>query len=166
MECDIRACRGCRVVDQPLGDVEVEGGANFPVLIAGTAANDATQTFNPTKQLQRPGLLLMGGVVYAAFGAHCDSSPYSGWVAGISTTGSLTTLWTATSQAGGGAGIWQAGGGLVSDGPGADHPVDRQRQFAGRPHSRQTPPTALGEAVVRLTVQGDGSLKATDYFAP
>src|SRR6185312_2293199 len=30
----------------------------------------------------------------------------------------------------------------------------------------KTPPSSLGESVVRLTVQSDGSLKATDFFAP
>ena len=149
--------------------VDIATGAerpNFPVLIDGTATNDPTQTFNPTKQLQRPGLLLMGGVVYAAFGAHCDSSPYSGWIAGISNAGSLTTLWTAASQSGGGAGIWQAGSGPVSDGPGQIILSTGNGKVAAAPTPGATPPTALGEAVVRLTVQGDGSLKATDFFAP
>ena len=38
-------------------------------------------------QLQRPGLLLMNGVVYAAFGSHCDITPWQGWVFGVSTAG-------------------------------------------------------------------------------
>ena len=49
----------------------------------------------PTTQLQRPGLLLMGGVVYAAFGSYCDVDPYRGWVVGVDAgTGAITTLWT------------------------------------------------------------------------
>ena len=48
---------------------------NFPVLISGVASNDPHQTFDATYQLQRPGLLLMNGVVYAAFGSHCDMPP-------------------------------------------------------------------------------------------
>jgi len=139
---------------------------NFPVLIGGTATNDPTQTFNATKQMQRPGLLLLGGVIYAAFGAHCDSAPYSGWVAGVSTGGVQTTLWTATSQTGGGAGIWQSGSGLVSDGPGQIILSTGNGKVAAAPTPGITPPAALGEAVVRLAVQNDGSLKATDYFAP
>ena len=37
---------------------------NFPVEIKGPATNNPLQPFRPTKQLQRPGLLYLGGVVY------------------------------------------------------------------------------------------------------
>ena len=56
---------------------------DFPVLISGAASNDPLQTFGATYQLQRPGLLLMNGVVYAAFGSHCDLAPTHGWVVGV-----------------------------------------------------------------------------------
>jgi hypothetical protein len=143
--------------------------AGFPVLITGTAANDPTQVFAPKHQNQRPALLLLNGVVYAGFGSTCDITPWTGWVAAVSTSGALRTLWV--TQAGPnkatGAGIWQAGGGLVSDG-------DRQILFAtGNGGSTAAamapgspPPTTLGESVVRVGVQGDGTLKATDFFAP
>ena len=139
---------------------------NFPVLIAGVAANDPKQTFNATYQMQRPGLLLLNGVVYAGFGAHCDAGPYTGWVAGISTAGSLTTLWSDESQTGAGAGIWQSGSGLVSDGPGQILLSTGNGKVAAAPTPGHTPPTTFGEAVVRLAVQADGSLKPTDFFAP
>ena len=144
--------------------------SGFPVEIKGTAANDSTHTFTGTTQLQRPGLLLLNGVVYAAFGGHCDRKPFEGWVAGISTAGKLTTLWSdeagvAQSSYPSG-GIWQSGGGLVSDGP-------NQIVFAsgnGLPPTTPSPgkpaPSTLGQSVVRLTVQTDGSLKATDFFSP
>ncbi|HKH87482.1 MAG TPA: PQQ-binding-like beta-propeller repeat protein, partial [Acidimicrobiales bacterium] len=56
----------------------------FPVHLGGTAQNAPGQTFQPTRELQRPGLLLMNGVVYAAFGADCDDTPWQGWVFGVS----------------------------------------------------------------------------------
>jgi MYXO-CTERM domain-containing protein len=141
----------------------------FPVAIVGSASNEPTQVFNPKLQMQRPGLLLMNGVVYAAFGAHCDVRPYSGWVVGISTRGFVQTLWTAEAGPGNpsGAGIWQSGGGLVSDG-------DGQILFATgndwssfpAPVSGKQPPATLGESIVRLSVQPDGTLAATDFFSP
>lgn len=70
--------------------------------------------------MQRPALLLMNGVVYAAFGAHCDIGPYNGFVVGVSVTGQITGMFATESgpQKDHGAGVWQSGGGLASDGPG------------------------------------------------
>jgi len=143
--------------------------AGFPVVIAGTAANDPTVTFDPTHQAQRPGLLLMNGVVYAAFGAHCDEWPYAGWIVGVSTSGALTTMWTTESGASrtNGAGIWQSGGGLVSDGDGQIlFATGNDWVNATTPVPGRTPPATLGESVVRVAVQADGSLAATDFFSP
>jgi hypothetical protein len=39
---------------------------HFPVEIKGPASNNPNQPFTPIKELQRPGLLFLGGVVYAA----------------------------------------------------------------------------------------------------
>ena len=68
---------------------------NFPVVIQGAADNDPAAIFDAKYHLQRPGLLLMNGVVYAAFGGHCDAPPYRGWVVGVNgTSGATTALWT------------------------------------------------------------------------
>jgi len=145
----------------------------FPVEIKGPTTNNPQQKFLPLQELQRPGLLYLGGVVYAAFGAHCDHTPFAGFIAGVSTRGQQTTLWTdeaGPGSEGGGAGIWQASGGLSSDGPGqilfasgnAEGPETNHPDGSIPGHS---PPANLGDSVVRLTVQKNGSLKATDFFA-
>jgi hypothetical protein len=139
--------------------------AGFPVRLSGAAQNASAQTFNATTELQRPGLLLMDGVVYAAFGGHCDITPYQGWVFGVSTAGLVKARWVAN-QTGNGAGIWQSGAGITSDGSGN---VLLSTGNGGAPNSAilgSTPPPNLGESVVRLRVQTDGSLRATDFFAP
>ncbi|HEU4702435.1 MAG TPA: choice-of-anchor D domain-containing protein [Conexibacter sp.] len=137
----------------------------FPVRLSGTAQNAPAQTFTATNELQRPGLLLMDGVVYAAFGGHCDITPYQGWVFGVSTSGVVKARWVAN-QTTNGAGIWHSGAGLASDGPGR---ILLSTGNGGAPNSAilgSTPPPNLGEAVVRLNVQADGSLRAMDFFAP
>jgi outer membrane protein assembly factor BamB len=143
--------------------------AGFPVEIAGAASNDPDQVFNPTQQLQRPGLLLMNGVVYAAFGGHCDLPPYAGWVVGISAKGVITTLWT--SEAGAartdGGGIWMSGGGLVSDRAGdLLFATSNDGSQSTTPVAGHQPPETLGEAIVRLSVRADGSLAPVDFFSP
>ncbi|MEA2697406.1 MAG: hypothetical protein QOI66_1677, partial [Myxococcales bacterium] len=151
--------------------VDVASGqerAGFPVAIAGTASNDATQVFDARKHGQRAGLLLMDGVVYAGFGSHCDIVNYIGWVVGISTSGQIKTLWTTESGPGrtDGAGIWQTGGGLVSDGSGSILFSTGNGGAVMGPIAGTSPPKVLAESVVRLKVQGDGTLAATDFFSP
>jgi hypothetical protein len=146
--------------------------AGFPVVLQGTADNDPTVTFDPYVQQQRAGLLLAAGTVYIGFGAHCDIGRYRGWVLAVGVTGApqVRSAWTAEAGTGGGAGIWQAGGGLMSDGPGPDGapriflatgnglspPVGPGRQ----------PPGYLGDSVVRLGQDAAGHLAAGDFFAP
>ncbi|HXI58087.1 MAG TPA: PKD domain-containing protein [Polyangia bacterium] len=142
--------------------------AGFPVAINGTASNEPALAFDPRNQGQRAGLLLMDGVVYVGFGSHCDFFNYAGWVVGISTSGQIKTLWTTESGPGrtNGAGIWQTGGGLVSDGSGSILFSTGNGGAVMGPIAGTSPPKVLAQAVVRLKVQGDGTLAATDFFSP
>nr|WTB31772.1 choice-of-anchor D domain-containing protein [Streptomyces sp. NBC_00830] len=141
--------------------------SGFPVTIQGTPSNDPTQSFLPAYEMQRPALLLLDGVVYAAFGGHCDAKPYRGYVVGVSTTNpSVTSMWaTETGASNSGAGIWQSGGGLVSDGPGRIL-FATGNGVSPAPGPGSAPPGTLAESVVRLQVQADRSLKAADFFSP
>jgi hypothetical protein len=140
----------------------------FPVLLGGSAQNvynGEPQSFSAATELQRPGLLLMNGVVYAAFGSDCDTTPWQGWVFGVSTSGTVKARWVAD-EAGNGAGIWQSGAGLTSDEPGSILLSTGNGYAPNTPTPGDEPPIDLGESIVRLRVQPDGSLKATDFFAP
>ena len=143
--------------------------AGFPVTISGAAQNDASVTFDSVHEHQRPGMLLLNGVVYGAFAAHCDIGNYRGWIIGVSTTGVIKTRFTTEANTTGhGAGIWQSGAGLASDGAGQILFATGNgytNKYAG-PIASNAPPSYLEEAVGRVVVQGDGSLKATDWFAP
>ena len=135
----------------------------FPKLLSGTAQNAPGITFEATTELQRPGLLLLDGVVYAGFGGHCDIQPYQGWVFGVSASGEVKARWSAVTS-GDGAGIWQSGAGLMSDGPGR---LFVSTGNGGSPVGpSDTPSGMFGESIVRLDVQADGTLKANDFFAP
>ena len=146
--------------------IEMSSGAErpgFPVELGGEAQNIPGLGFNAADELQRPGLLLMEGSVYAAFGSHCDHDPYQGWVFGVTTGGTVKARWATDPD---GAGIWQSGAGLTSDGPGqillsTGNGADPPPPIAG-----SKPPEELGQAIVRLQVQSNGTLKATDFFAP
>ncbi|MDX6201629.1 MAG: hypothetical protein QOJ83_1129 [Frankiales bacterium] len=139
----------------------------WPVKIQGHPSNDPTRSFDAETAGQRAGLLLLDGVVYAAFASHCDYGSYVGYVAGVkTTTPAMSALWS--SEAGtsnGEGGIWQAGAGLVSDGPGRIF-LTTGNGLSPAPGPGNAPPSNLAESVVRLQVNADGSLTAKDFFSP
>jgi len=60
-----------------------------------------------------------------------------------------------------------SGGGLVSDGSGQIlFATGNGASNGSGPIAGKSPPPDLGEAVVRVAVQPDGSLKAVDFFSP
>jgi hypothetical protein len=93
-----------------------------PVAIGGTDPSGVA--FNGQCERQRPGLLLGNGIVYAGFGTFsCDKGcpngePYHGWILGYKTSdlSPAAIFCTSCANSGSEAGVWQTGGGLVSDG--------------------------------------------------
>lgn len=140
--------------------------AGFPTTIKGAPTNNPTVPFNPMTAQQRPGLLLLDGVIYAGFASHCDYTPYVGYVVGVNaSTGKQTTMWSTEAGVSDEGGIWQSGSGLVSDGAGRII-FATGNGVAPAPGPGDTPPQTLGESVVRLAVNGDGSLSAQTFFSP
>ena len=50
--------------------------------VPGTGDGGTTDVFEPMNYKQRPGLLLLNGVVYTAWSSHCDEFQYHGWLIG------------------------------------------------------------------------------------
>lgn len=154
--------------------VDVADGSEkpgFPVVMGGSADNLPGVAFNGVFELQRPGLLLQDGAVYAAFGGHCDAGLYQGWVFRVTTAGTVTARWVAVPSGVRGGGIWQAGTGLASDGDGnvlltTGNGFGTAATPHGGPIAGSAPPAGLSEAMVRLKLQSDGKLKSTDFFTP
>lgn len=136
------------------------------VPIGGSPANAPQVSFDAFYQWQRTGLLLMGGRVYAAFGSHCDDTPYAGFVAGVNISTRAVRLWTdEAGEADGQAGIWQSGSGLMSDGRGRIF-FASGNGVSPPPGKGSSPPGQLGESVVRLAVRPGGKLAARDFYSP
>lgn len=146
----------------------------WPVTIEGDPTNSPNLPFTPLHELQRGGLLLLGGVVYVGFGGHCNPLMYgskgdvNGYVVGVSATRArLTTIWSTEAGYSSGSGdIWQSGGGLVSDGPGSIFVATGDGLIAAAVGPGDRPPATLSDAVIHLRVQPNGSLKAVDFFSP
>ena len=151
-----------------LDAIEMANGhekAGFPVELAGTAQNEPGQTFHPATQLQRPGLLLLEGTVYVGFGSDCDAEPFQGWIFGVTESGTVKARWT-TETNGSGSGVWQSGAGLTSDGARTLMFSTGNGSTPLAPTPGNEPPGTLGESVVRVRVQSNGELQASDFFAP
>lgn len=142
------------------------GAIVFREYLGGRPSNDSHITFNPADQLERPGLLLLNGWVYAAFGSHCDHSPWTGFVAGVNVRTKAATEWTDESGVTDNeAGIWQGGGGLMSDGSGRII-VSSGNGVSPPPGPGRRPPGQLGDSVIRLGMTSRGTLAARDFFSP
>jgi hypothetical protein len=147
------------------------GTISYKQRIAGHPANDKNLTLRPLNQGQRSGLLLMNGWVYATFASHCDFRSYTGYVAGFNvgstTSTAKTTLWTDEADVSYvKGGIWQSGGGVMSDGPGRIF-VTSGNGISPAPGPGSNPPGELAESTIRLAVNSTtGVLSAQDFFSP
>ena len=143
----------------------------FPVMIGGHPSNDASATFDPAYQGQRPGLLLLGGVVYAGFGSHCDfGNDFRGYIAGVSTAGVRLPRCGRTRPA---APRRAAGSGAAAAGWSPTDPDSIIVASGNGTPARPRPPARAtsrrptsSESVIRLHVNADGSLGPADFFSP
>jgi hypothetical protein len=109
-------------------------------------------------------LLLLNGVVYLAWGSHCDIRPYTGWVMGYN-AGTLApvSLINVTPNGSEGA-IWGAGAGLAADASGAIYFLDANGTFDSSLNAQGFPASGdFGNAFIKLSV-GGGKLTVVDYF--
>ena len=109
---------------QRLHALDVTTGAEKfggPVAIAagvpgtGLDAVGGIVRFNAAQENQRPGLLLLNGIVYIGWTAHEDIAPWHGWIIGYSARTLSETGAFCSSPNAYGSGIWMSGNGLAAD---------------------------------------------------
>src|SRR4029077_19986602 len=136
-----------------------------PPDITGTASG-GSMTFDALKQMNRPGLLWLNGMIYVAYASHCDITPYFGWVfAYDATTLTQKALWNAaptSGPSGGLGGIWMSGAGLAADSAGNIFISTGNGIF----DTAHVPATQLGDSNVKLFYNGTATLSLLDYFTP
>jgi hypothetical protein len=114
-------------------------------------------TFLPKQHLQRPGLLLVNGVVYIGFGSHGDMSPWYGWLLGYNASTLQRVMVFNTAPTNGEGGIWQSGCGPAADGSGNIYFNTGNGPFDVNAGGRD-----YGDSIVKLNSSGT----VLDYFTP
>jgi FG-GAP-like repeat len=130
--------------------------------------------FDPRAYKERPGLLLLNGIVYTAWSSHCDIAPYTSWIIGYNETtlaqasvlncdpnGPRNNTFLAD---GSGNAFWNSGAGPAADANGNIYALSANGPFDttlvhGFPSGGD-----YGDTFLKLSPQG--SLHVSDYFTP
>ena len=124
---------------------------------AGVESVGGTVTLDPLQQFNRPGLLLLKGIVYVAFGSACETWPWHGWILGYSASTLQQVALLNTTPNGSDGGIWGGGQGLLADSANNIYVMTGNGSF--------DPTTGdYGDSILKIsTVSG---LSIVDYFTP
>ena len=136
--------------------------AGSPVLITATSTSNAGHltVFNSKHQKNRPGLLLLNGVLYLGFGSNACNDANSGWVLSYDATSLSQLAVFNTSPDYGLTSIWQPGVGLAADASGN---IFVETAEAGS-HGFDVPNG--GQTYCNSVVKLSPSLTVADYFTP
>ena len=119
-----------------------------PVTIA------TNNVFNAALEHQRPGLVLLNGLAYLAFGSHCDQGSYHGFVLSFNATNlSQVSTFNVTATGSEGA-VWSGGMAPAADASGNLYIMTGNGTFDGSAN--------FGESLVKL----NGNLSVQDYATP
>ena len=123
----------------------------------GSGTNDAgTMEFDASVQLQRPGLILLDGVVFVAFGSHGDDGNFHGWMIGYNASDlrkQVAVLNTTPNTIGGS--IWQAGRAPAVDSSGNIYVSTGNGEFDGK--------SEFSDSVLKLSGR---HLSILDWYTP
>jgi uncharacterized protein (TIGR03437 family) len=156
---------------QRLHALDVTSGAEKPgspvivqATVPGTGDGGTTNVFQPKNYKQRPGLLLLGGVVFTAWSSHCDEFQYHGWLIGYDAkTLAQVSLYNNTPNGSEGS-FWAGGAAPAADTSGNIFLVAGNGTF-----DRESGGVDLGESYIKVSVTGGllpAGLSVEDYFAP
>ena len=141
--------------EQLAGPTEITG----QVTGSGSGSSGGVLVFDPTYHLQRPGLLLMNGVVYLGFGSVGDMGNYHGWIMGYDATTLQQVSILNLTPNGSDGGIWAAGQGLAGDASGNIYVMTGNGDFNANTSGKD-----YGDSFLRISTTS--GLTIADYFTP
>jgi LysM repeat protein len=159
-------------LDITTGAEKFNGPVTITATVPGTGngSSGGSLTFDTEWQNQRPGLLLLNGIVWIGFGSHGDNGPWHGWIMGYNSQTLQQTGAFCTSPNGVGSGIWMGGAGLAAEviDP-VNHPYGRMFFATGNGDYTATTPYAAnmdyGDSILNLDLS-NGVPTIQDEFTP
>jgi len=126
----------------------------------GVGSVNGMLTFDPKVQNQRAALLLQNGLIYIAWGSHCDKGAFHGWLMGYDYKQlAQRVVWLTTPNGLDGA-IWESGSGPSADSTSVYIPI------ANGTFDANTGGSDYGQSIVKLSAPNLGVLTVQDYFTP
>ena len=153
-------------LDVTTGAEEFGGPQEIQASYPGTGDNSSggKVIFDPGQQVDRPGLLLLNGVIYTSWGSHCDFRPYTGWIMGYDeNTLAQVTVLNVTPNGNEGA-FWMAGAGPAADSTGNIFALDANGVFDATLNAQGFPSQGdFGNAFLKISTVNN-QLAVADYF--
>jgi uncharacterized protein (TIGR03437 family) len=127
--------------------------------VPGTGEGGTSVVFQARNYKQRPGLLLLNGVVYTLWSSHCDIGTYHGWIIGYDAlTLRQAAVYNSTPNGNEGS-FWAGGAAPAVDAAGNMYVVSGNGSFDYASFGPD-----LGESYIKLST--NGGLAVVDYFTP
>jgi len=153
-------------LDVTTGAEQFSGPKEIQATYPGTGDNSSNGNviFDPGQQLDRPGLLLLNGILYTSWGSHCDFRPYTGWIIGYNeTTLAQVTVLNVTPNGNEGS-FWMSGAGPAADSTGNIFALDANGVFDTTLNAQGFPIEGdYGNAFLKISTTNN-QLAVSDYF--
>jgi hypothetical protein len=155
-------------LDLSNGSEQFSGPKAVGATFAGTGdnSNGGNVVFDPGQYKERPGLLLLNGVVYTAWSSHCDIRPYTGWMIGYDqNTLAQTSVLNVTPNGNEGS-FWNAGAGPAADSAGNIIALEANGTFDTTLNAQGFPAQGnFGNSFLKISTT-NRQLAVADYFTP
>jgi outer membrane protein assembly factor BamB len=131
---------------------------------SGPGSANGQNTFDSKQYKERAAPLLLNGTLYLAWGSHCDTEPYMGWIMAYdSMTLQQSSVLNLTPNGSQGS-IWAAGG-LANDASGNIYTLNGNGFFDTNLTTEGFPTNGnIGNSFLKIS--GTGPLTVLDYFSP
>jgi len=124
---------------------------------SGAGSRQGVVSFDAHHESQRPGLLLLNGVVYLGWASFGDVAPFHGWVLGYGATSLAQMAVFNSTPNGSDGGVWQSGAAPSADAAGNIYLLTGNGTFDGNKAGSD-----WGDTFLKF----DSSLAVQDYFTP